>query len=974
MNIMNTRYGKISLLSENDLISKSLYLYGEWAQAEIDLYCKFISVGDVVLDVGAYIGTHTLAFACAVGPTGQVHAFEPQPRAFSALKRMIAENGLSQVSPYNSPVAPVDAYFLIPPVQEDNGGGLQLSRVDADVSGSITGVPLDALTLERCDFLKLDVEGMEPIVLATGSRLVERFRPLIACECNFLEPGAGVLAWSQSSRYRVFGVSLPAFNPSNFLGNQANIFQDCAEVTLFLAPEEREDIQGQLMGYGAKPVRSLDELALLMREKPQYASEAIDRANLIWRPKGNRNDCLAVREAEAGSNLSAPGGNAAQRGFIAEGRAGDYHFEIVELLKQSLHANLAAFERAMSVSAEQVIELKNAVTCAHAENDRLSGRLREVERASDAASAERERLISALRHVEQKNDEVLNELELKSRLLEQTTQRVEAVGAELERLRGVEEQRCHELRSALNAAQQQVVAVHASSSWRITAPLRAVVTQVRGLRKRVAGLASSPSRPARALLRVLRFGWRLVLGRPRAAMAALRGQPYPPSPLDSGTQAFTPVRAMRFARYEVHIHKARADVAWQLPASGLRRVICVSHVLPFPARAGNEYRIHRMLNWMQSDGCDAMLVVCPLNGEEISAERFSEAAAQYPRLVVLSRDGNIRANFKEAKEWLKGALPKQPRDFSSLLPIAASELSAPVEEICRAFCPDVLLEVVLALQKEFGAQFYLAQYVFMTRVFDLLPPGVIKIVDTHDVFSTKKAKVARYGIEDGLALSAADEAALMVSADVLIGIQPLESRELVLLAPHARVVTAGVDFPVEESFPPPPGNKVILLVASGNPMNVKGLRDFIRFGWPIVRRDCPDAQLRVVGDVGRFLGFAPSGVSLLGRVEDLAAAYAQSDVVINPAVAGTGLKIKTIEALCHLRPVVTFPSGADGMGEVARQFLRVAENWYEFAQLLVEQLKAETSSRLHIQAEMLATEFAPENVYAELKEVIHGHD
>ena len=42
-----------------------------------------------------------------------------------------------------------------------------------------------------------------------------------------------------------------------------------------------------------------------------------------------------------------------------------------------------------------------------------------------------------------------------------------------------------------------------------------------------------------------------------------------------------------------------------------RRLICLTHVLPYPSRAGNEYRIHRMLDWFAANGFDVFLVSVP---------------------------------------------------------------------------------------------------------------------------------------------------------------------------------------------------------------------------------------------------------------------------------------------------------------------------------------------------------------------------
>src|SRR5205085_3559022 len=52
------------------------------------------------------------------------------------------------------------------------------------------------------------------------------------------------------------------------------------------------------------------------------------------------------------------------------------------------------------------------------------------------------------------------------------------------------------------------------------------------------------------------------------------------------------------------------------PGDTGRRMICVSHVLPYPARAGNQYRIFRLLRWLSKHGWNVTLIVCPLPGAE----------------------------------------------------------------------------------------------------------------------------------------------------------------------------------------------------------------------------------------------------------------------------------------------------------------------------------------------------------------------
>lgn len=65
------------------MISAILRIYGEWAENSFALLAPLIPNGGVIADVGANIGTLSLAFAHRVGETGSVLAFEAQRRVFT---------------------------------------------------------------------------------------------------------------------------------------------------------------------------------------------------------------------------------------------------------------------------------------------------------------------------------------------------------------------------------------------------------------------------------------------------------------------------------------------------------------------------------------------------------------------------------------------------------------------------------------------------------------------------------------------------------------------------------------------------------------------------------------------------------------------------------------------------------------------------------------------------------------------------
>lgn len=111
--------------------SRSLAIYGEWAENEIGLVKTFIAVGETVVDVGAYIGTHTLAFSRFVGPEGAVLSLEAQTETFELLKRNVAANRISNVQPENAVVSDHIGELTIPVID--------ISREDSFGSASLRG-------------------------------------------------------------------------------------------------------------------------------------------------------------------------------------------------------------------------------------------------------------------------------------------------------------------------------------------------------------------------------------------------------------------------------------------------------------------------------------------------------------------------------------------------------------------------------------------------------------------------------------------------------------------------------------------------------------------------------------------------------------------------------------------------------------------------------------------------------------------
>jgi hypothetical protein len=360
-------------------------------------------------------------------------------------------------------------------------------------------------------------------------------------------------------------------------------------------------------------------------------------------------------------------------------------------------------------------------------------------------------------------------------------------------------------------------------------------------------------------------------------------------------------------------------------------VLCLSHVMPWPPRAGNEYRIYRLLRWLRDQGYRVVPVIAPLPGERVETDALHALAEHFSNAVLCDRDGRLEYVLRDVPDVLSSLRGELTRPIATLLDedTVQDARQRQLLHIDRTFCHDALITTTLRLLHVLDPCVLLAEYIWMSRILPLVSPGVLKVIDTIDVFSTKREKVLQFGIDD-LHVEASEETKRLGHADLILAIQDEERQELEQLLPGKRIVTAGVDFDVVED-PGVPSGRHVLYVASGNPMNRKGLSDFLRFAWPHIRREVPDATLLVAGRVGSVLNVDVPGVIRLGPVDDLKPLYSRARVVINPAVAGTGLKIKTLEALGHLRPIVTWPSGTEGLAPELAAFCMTVQDWYEFS-------------------------------------------
>ena len=351
-------------------------------------------------------------------------------------------------------------------------------------------------------------------------------------------------------------------------------------------------------------------------------------------------------------------------------------------------------------------------------------------------------------------------------------------------------------------------------------------------------------------------------------------------------------------------------------------ILIMSHVRFYPPAAGNEQRLFRTIKYLKKLGYRILMLVNPMS----ETTRLDREALKviYQYVDYYEELGDVPVD--EADEPGRDSpIGKEP----------ILEKWRPTE---AAFCPDAAMSRARALIEQYSPRILLVEYIWSSRVFAVAEPDMLKVIDTIDMFSRKNENVVKFGIQDTLAATPAEELAFINRSNLVIAIQDSEAEGFRALHPSCEVITAGIDLDVDEVAQPraAPASPMILMVGSGNHINVHCTREFLEKAWPSIHERVPACKLKIIGKVTESLSTEDPSIELIPYVKDLDAAYASAAVVVNPVYAGTGIKVKSVEAIGHGKALVSWPEGVVGLTSGDSNPFIVIHSWQELAERVAE--------------------------------------
>jgi len=209
--------------------------YQQYEPHMTNFFKSYIKPGMTVVDVGANIGYYSLLASRLVGDSGKVLSFEPNSENCRLILLSLRKNNCSNVHlhPIGLSNSLGVAYFS--PHIGSNGGFFP-SDDQTLMNPNCIVIPTirldDAIGGSKIDFLKMDTEGAEGLVVAGARRTIERDRPIVTSEFSMemLPRVSGIdcmefLDFFRSLRYSMYVISQttgePQFveNPQTFLAD-----------------------------------------------------------------------------------------------------------------------------------------------------------------------------------------------------------------------------------------------------------------------------------------------------------------------------------------------------------------------------------------------------------------------------------------------------------------------------------------------------------------------------------------------------------------------------------------------------------------------------------------------------------------------------------------------------------------------------------------------------------------------------------
>ncbi|NKQ35591.1 MAG: glycosyltransferase [Chloroflexi bacterium] len=372
------------------------------------------------------------------------------------------------------------------------------------------------------------------------------------------------------------------------------------------------------------------------------------------------------------------------------------------------------------------------------------------------------------------------------------------------------------------------------------------------------------------------------------------------------------------------------------------RILLLTQILPYPPNAGPRVKTWHVLRYLARQGHEVTLVTYLRPEEEPYVDTVRELCTAVHTVPI------HRANAKNMFYLLKSNLTGRP------FLIERDDL-LPMRQLVRRLLETEPFDIVHADQ--------LTMTQFALDV-DRLPEGErpYTIFDAHNATWTitdrlldsaprvlkpllrlETGRVKKY---EGMLLTRLDHTMVVIPEDkpaLMAGLPDGADREAIARRITVIPITIDADKlqPVQRQ---PDSLNVLALGSMHYPPNVDGIRWFVRDIFPLIQAEEPGVTLTIVGksppaDLVHMAEQQPDSIEVTGFVPELQPYMERAALMVVPVRAGSGMRVRLLEAFARAMPTVTTTIGMEGIEAENGRHLLLADDLVTFAQETVRLLR-----------------------------------
>ena len=324
----------------------------------------------------------------------------------------------------------------------------------------------------------------------------------------------------------------------------------------------------------------------------------------------------------------------------------------------------------------------------------------------------------------------------------------------------------------------------------------------------------------------------------------------------------------------------------------MKKILIVSSCPTHPVTAGNRKGILNQVDALKTLGCDVFFLyinVRPIRqqtNEDITLTELRRFWGDHlyvwtmPSLVHLYQMVLQKIRIKFNKGYLK------------------------VDDLY----PHALTGVVRKIQNANHFDCCIVNYYYLSKLFTKVS-FPIRALFTHDYFAYKSILVGNENV--GYNTTAHEEAVALQRSPNIFSVNTDESIYFRKLSPKSRIFNIFSHYTyIPSDFV---GNNKLLFFSGNNDYNINGLNWFLSNVFPVIKKEIPNVEMIIGGSICKSVSIRDEQIKLMGLFDNPADFYSLGDIVVNPTYEGTGLKIKTFEAISYDKVVIAHPHSVEGI-------------------------------------------------------------